>query len=74
MGLFFTNGSMHGQLTGYSNIGFLSDPHVGKSQTSYVFLLGGTMISWQSTKLTLAATSSKHAEILTLHEAHRECL
>ena len=74
MGLSFTNGSMHGQLTGYSDIGFLSDPHVGRSQTSYVFLVGGTTISWRSTKQTLAATSSNHAKILALHEASRECL
>ena len=74
MGLSFTNGSMHGQLTGYSDIGFLSDPHVGRSQTSYVFLVGGTTISWQSTKQILAATSSNHAKILALHEASRECL
>ena len=50
MGLFFTNGSMHGQLTGYSDVGFLSDPHVGRSQTRYVFLVGGTIISWRLTK------------------------
>ena len=74
MGLFFTNDSMHGQLTGYSDAGFLSDPHVGRSQTGYVFLVGGTTISWRSTKQTLAATSSNHAEILALHEASRECL
>ena len=38
MDLFFANGSMHGQLIRYSDAGFLSDPHVGKSQTSYVFI------------------------------------
>ena len=69
MGLFFTNDSMHDQLTGYSDVGVLSGPHVGISQTSYVFLVGGTTISWRSTKETLAATSSNHAEILALHEA-----
>ena len=69
MGLFFTNDSMHSQLTGYSDAGFLSDPHVGRWQTWYVFLVGGTTISWRSTKQTLAATSSNHVEILALHEA-----
>mgnify|MGYP006872755709 CR=1 FL=1 len=63
MGLFFTNDSMHGQLTGYSDVGFLSDPHVGRSQTRYLFLVGGTTISWRSTKQTLAATSSNHVWI-----------
>ena len=74
MGLFFASGSKHGQLTVYSNVGFLSDPHVRKSQTGYIFLFGGTMISWRSIKQTLFATSSNHAKILTLHEASRECL
>ena len=74
MGLFFTNDSMHDQLTGYSDVGFLSDPHVGQSQIGYVFLVGGTTISWRSTKQTLVAKSSNHVEILALHEASRECL
>ena len=74
MDLFFTSGSMHVQLTGYSDAGFLFDPHIGRSQTGYVFLVGGTTISWQSTKQTLAATSLNHVEILVLHEASRECL
>ena len=69
MGLFFTNGSMHSQLTGYSNNGYLSDAHVGKSQIGYVLLVGGTTISWRSTKQTFAATPSNHVEILALHEA-----
>ena len=39
----------------------------------YVFTVGDTAISWMSTKQTLVATSSNHAEILALHEAMREC-
>ncbi|KAM2864490.1 hypothetical protein FF1_023138 [Malus domestica] len=39
----------------------------------YVFTIGDTTISWRSTKQTLVATSSNHAEILALHEASREC-
>ena len=31
-------------------------------------------ISWRSTKQTLVATSSNHAEIIALHEAVRECV
>ena len=46
MDLFFTNDSMHDQLTGYSDVGVLSGPHVGISQTSYVFLIDFTSISW----------------------------
>ena len=74
MGLFFTNNSPHGQLIGYLHIGFLFDPHVGILQIGYVFFVGGTTISWRSTKQTLVATSANHAKILALHEASRECL
>jgi hypothetical protein len=35
-------------LIGYTDVGYLSDPHSGKSQTRYVFLCGGTTISWKS--------------------------
>ncbi|KAM2708614.1 hypothetical protein FF1_045210 [Malus domestica] len=61
------------RLVGYADAGYLSDPHKARSQTGYVFAVGGTAISWRSTKQTLVATSSNHAEILVLHEATREC-
>ena len=40
----------------------------------YLFTCGGTAISWRSTKQTLAAASSNHAEIIAMHEASRECV
>ncbi|GKC99842.1 copia protein [Tanacetum coccineum] len=58
-------------LTNYA--GYLSDPHKAIPQTGYVFLNGGTAISWRSQKQTLVATSSNHAEVIALHEASREC-
>ena len=54
--------------------GFFSDPHNGRSQTGYVFLYGGTSISWRSTEQTITAASSNHTEILAIHEASRECV
>ena len=71
MGLYYSLSSKSG-LVGYTNAGFLSDPHNGRSQTGYVFLYGGTAISWRSTKQTITTTSSNHAEILAIHEASRE--
>ncbi|GJR90393.1 retrovirus-related pol polyprotein from transposon TNT 1-94 [Tanacetum coccineum] len=59
-------------LTNYA--GYLSDPHKARSQTGYVFLNGGTAISWGSQKQTLVATSSNHVEVIALHEASRECV
>ena len=73
MGLYYSLSSKSG-LVGYADAGFLSDPHNGRSQTGYVFLYGGTAISWRSTKQTITTTSSNHAEILAIHEASRECV
>jgi hypothetical protein len=39
-----------------------------------VFTYGGTAISWRSTKQTLIATSSNHAELIALYDAGRECV
>ncbi|KAL6176046.1 hypothetical protein ACLB2K_052682 [Fragaria x ananassa] len=61
-------------LVGFADVGYLSDPHKERSQTGYVFTIGNTTISWRSTKQTLVATSSNHAEIIVLHEAIRECI
>lgn len=66
MGLFYSKESKV-ELIGYTDAGYRSDPHKGRSQTGYVFTYGGTAISWRSTKQTLAATSSNHAELLALH-------
>ena len=61
-------------IIGYADAGYLSDPHKGQSQTGYLFTYGGTAISWRSTKQTMVATSSNHAEIIAIHEASRECV
>ncbi|KAJ9539329.1 hypothetical protein OSB04_032062 [Centaurea solstitialis] len=63
-----------GSLYGFADAGYLSDPHTGRSQTGYVFTMGGIAISWRSTKQTMTATSSNHAEILAIHEASRQCV
>ena len=61
-------------MVGYTNAGYLSDPHNARSQTGFVFLHGGTIIFWKSSKQTLVATSTNHSEIITLYEASRECV
>ena len=73
LGLFYPKDSK-GQMIGFADAGYLSDPHKARSQTGYVFTIGGTAISWRSQKQTLVATSSNHAEIIALHEASRECV
>ena len=49
-------------------------PHKALSQTGYVFLCGGTTISWKSAKQTMVATSTNHSEIIALFEATKECV
>ena len=61
-------------LVGYTDAGYLSDPHNARSQTGFVFSHGGTAISWKSSKQTLVATSTNHSEIIALYEASRECV
>ena len=39
-----------------------------------MFICGGTVISWRSTKQSIVATSSNHAETIAIHEASRECV
>ena len=59
-------------LIGHANVGYLPDLHKARSQIGYVFIYGGTAISWRYTKQSIVATSSNHAEIITIHEASRE--
>ncbi|KAG7537056.1 hypothetical protein ISN44_As13g009830 [Arabidopsis suecica] len=73
LGLYYPRNSEFG-LVGFADAGYLSDPHKSRSQTGYVFTIGGTAILWRSQKQTLVATSSNHAEIIALHEACRECV
>ncbi|XP_074363985.1 secreted RxLR effector protein 161-like [Apium graveolens] len=44
LGLFFSHSSKS-QLTGYADVRYMSDPHFGRSQTSYLFTYCGTAIS-----------------------------
>jgi hypothetical protein len=60
-------------LIGYADAGYLSDPHNGKSHTSFMFLHRGTTISWKSCKQTLIGTFTNHSEIIALYEAAHEC-
>ncbi|KAL2250025.1 UNVERIFIED_CONTAM: Retrovirus-related Pol polyprotein from transposon TNT 1-94 [Sesamum indicum] len=75
MGLYFErhDDAKTTKLVDYSDVGYLFDPHKAISQSGYVFMYGGIAISWCSTKQTLVATSSNHAELIALYEAGREC-
>ena len=62
------------ELLGYTDAGYLSDPHKARSQLGYVFTCGDIAVSWRSVKQTMVATSSNHSELLAIHEASRECM
>ena len=73
MGLFYSV-NCSPNLVGYADAGYLSDPHKARSQTGYVFICGGSAISWRSTKQSIVATSSNHAQIIAIHKASTECV
>jgi hypothetical protein len=60
------------EISGHADSGFRTDMAAGKSQTCYIFMKNGVPISWKSTKQTVTATSTNHAELLAFHEAARE--
>jgi hypothetical protein len=62
------------KISGFADSGFHTDVTAGKSQTGYIFMKNGAPISWKSTKQTVTATSTNHAELLAFHEAARECV
>ena len=75
LGLFFQfQKNQDSDMIGYADAGYLSDPHNARSQSGFVFLHGGTAISWKSSKQTLVATSTNHSEIISLFEAPCECV
>jgi hypothetical protein len=61
-------------LIGYLDVAYLSNPHNARSEIGFVFLHGGTTISWRSSKQTLVVTSTNHSEIIALFEASCECV
>jgi hypothetical protein len=68
-----SKGGPSSDVVGYTDAGYQSDPHNGRSQTGFVFLHNGTVILWTSSKQTFVTTSTNHSEIVALYEASREC-
>jgi hypothetical protein len=73
MRLFYSRGS-NSQLVGYTDAGFLSYPHKGRSQIGYIFTCENTTISWRSVMQIFVATSSNHSEIIDIHEVSLKCI
>ena len=62
------------EITGYSDADWASDVGDRKSTSGYVFLLGGTAISWRSGKQTCVALSTAEAEYVALSAAAQEAV
>jgi len=58
LGLFFPK-NHDLTMVDYADAGYRLYPYNAKSQTGFVFLCGGTAISWRSCKQTLVTTSTK---------------
>jgi hypothetical protein len=69
LGLFYKRNDDPNSI-GYTDAGYLSNPHNDKSQTRFVFLQGGTAISWKFSKQTLVTTSTNHSKIIALLKHH----
>ena len=73
LGLFFPK-NHDLTMVDYADAGYRLYPYNAKSQTGFVFLCGGTAISWRSCKQTLVTTSTNHSGIIALYEAACECV
>ena len=61
-------------LEGYVDSDFAGCPDTRKSTTGWIFLLGGTAISWKSKRQTINTTSTCEAEYVALSEAAKEAM
>ena len=73
LGLKFTKQAEF-KLVGYCDADWAADKNDRKSITGYVFLLGGTVVTWKSKKQQTVALSSTEAEYMALSDAVKEVL
>ena len=59
-------------LEGYSDANWISDIKDSKSTSGYVFTLGGTAVSWKSSKQTVIARSTMESEFIALDKCGEE--
>ena len=62
----------HTVLEGYSDANWISNVKDSKSQSGYVFTLGGAAVSWKSLKQTIIARSTMEYEFITLEKCGEE--
>nr|GFA96367.1 zinc finger, CCHC-type [Tanacetum cinerariifolium] len=59
-------------LIGYIDANWISDIKDSRSSGGYVFTLGGSIISWKSSKQTIIAKSTMESEFITLDKCGEE--
>ena len=59
-------------LEGYNDANWISDSEDTKATSGYMFTLGGTAISWRSSKQTLITRPTMEAELVALELAESE--
>ena len=62
----------HTVLEGYSDANWISNVKHSKSQSGYVFTLGGVAVSWKSSKQMVIARSTMESEFTTLDKYGEE--
>lgn len=67
-----TYGSTPTKLTGYVDADWAGNIDDRRSNTGFVFLMGGGAVSWESKKQTSVALSSTEAEYMALSQASKE--
>ena len=65
-------GDTHCLVTGYSDSNYAGDVDNRRSMTSYVFTLGGSVVSWKATLQPTVTLSTTEAEYMALTEAAKE--
>ena len=57
---------------GYIDANLISNVKISKSQSGYVFKLGGATVSWKPSKQTIIAISTMKSEFITLDRCEEE--
>ena len=74
LGLLYERNGLKKLIIGYSDADWGGDCNDHKSTSGYLFLVGGTAVSWRSNKQTCVALSTAEAEYMALASAAQEAV
>ncbi|CAN0504157.1 unnamed protein product, partial [Discosporangium mesarthrocarpum] len=67
-------GAGKGELSGFADASFASDPYTNRSTSGYVFTMSGPAITWSSKMQPIVALSTTEAEYISLAHAAQEAV